>query len=93
MWSGRDKKRELTALGLLVLREELHRGALQRRGHLVGILEFLGGPFPEFVHVVRYIVGDVGAVFGDLGSLLGLWGENLSVIETQSSYYSRGSIP
>lgn len=62
----------LTSLGLLVLRKELHGCTLERRGHLVCVLELLSGPLPDLLHVVGHIVGDVGAVLSNLSSLLGL---------------------
>jgi hypothetical protein len=62
----------LTSLGGNKLSKELHGGALKRRRHLVRVLEFIDGPVPELLHVIRDVVGVVGAVFRDRCGHLGL---------------------
>lgn len=48
---GHDSLYVHTSLGLLMLSQEFHCRALERRGHLISILELITCPFPEFLHI------------------------------------------
>ena len=77
-WSGPQSSviesfLSVTSLGTLVLSKELHGGTLQRRRHLVRVLEVGTSPVPHLLHGWRFgEVGDFDAIVGDSGGHLRL---------------------
>ena len=78
-----------TSPRLLPFGEEFHCGALEWRGHFVGILEVVARPIPELLHIVGHIIGGLCAIVGDrCGHLRLLQVSVLSLaLQSQSAWY------